>query len=161
MSDSPQATTYIDGMYFPGVTVYGSMAARLVITNDGRLVLTSVEGTSEMPVYKEIFNVSAGEVRKINVTADQLTIKLANKTHRMSVSQYVTPLIAAGGVVGGAVAYGLQQKSGAKAIAEALQALGIKVSYTGIGKLYLLAMIIALGIIAVAVVGIMIYRAAN
>lgn len=148
-------------MYFPGVTVYGSMAARLVVTDDGRLVLTSVEGTSEMPIYKEIFNVPVGEVRKINVTADQLTIKLANKTYRMSMSQYVTPLIAAGGVVGGAVAYGLQQKSGAKAMAEALRALGINVSYTGIGKLYAIAMLIALGVLAAAVIGYMIFRAIN
>ncbi len=159
MADSTKTTTYIDGTYFPGVTVYGALAARLVITDDGRLVLTSAEGTPETPVYKEIFNVSAGEVRKISMTADQLTIKLAEKTYRMSVSQYVTPLIAAGGVVGAAVAYGLQRKSGAKAIVDALRALGIKVSYTGIGKLYAIAMAIALGVIVVAVLGYMIFRA--
>ena len=145
-------------MYFPGVTVYGSVAARLVITDGSKLVLTTVEGTSEQPVYKEVFDVSAGDVRKISLLADQLTIKLANKTYRMSISQYVTPLIAAGGVVGGAVAYGLEQKSGAKAFAEALRALGIKVSYTSVGKLYAIVIAIVIGLFAATFIGLIVYR---
>jgi len=161
MQDSSNMLAYIDVLYYPNGTFYGATAARLVVTNDKRLVLTSAEGTPEAPVYKEIFNVTAGEVRKISLMVDQLTVKLTGKTHRMSVSQYMVPALAAGGIVGGAVAYGMEKKSGAAKFVAVLRSLGIPVSHMGIGKLYGISALIALALIAAIALGVYLFGGAS
>lgn len=144
-----QTITHIDVSYYPGITVYGMLPARLELKND-RLVLTTVEGTKEAPIYKEVFNVALGEIEKVQSILDEIRVKTGGKSHRVSVAQYSTPAIAAGGVAGTALAAGMYHKSGASAFISHLRDKGITVTRLGYGKMFGLAAIAAVVLIAVA-----------
>lgn len=149
-SVTPNQPTFIDVSYYPGMTVYGMLPARLEL-KDGRLSLTTVEGTKEEPVYKELFNASVAEVKKVRSMLDEFKVTIGDKTYRMSVAQYSTPIVATGGVVGPGVAAGMYHKSGAPAFLDKLSQQGVMVTRFGYGKLVLIsvaASIIFIGAIA-------------
>ena len=148
---NPTIPTFIDVMYTPGLTVYGMLKARLELTPDDHLKLTTVEGTAEAPVYKEVFNMPLTDIVKINSTVDQLTIVTKTGKYRVSVAQYSTPAIATGGVAGAAVAYGMYKRSGAEQWVNNLKDKGVQVKRFGYGKLYGVAFLGAAVFIAVAV----------
>jgi len=150
-STTPTATlqlTHIDGTYYPGVTVYGALAARLELKGD-RLILTTVEGTAEAPINKEIFNCALSEVQKIRSMLDEIRITVDGKSYRMSVAQYAGPVMASGGVAGTAVAAGMYKKSGADVFLQTLRNKGVTISRIGYGKVFGIAVIIAVVLIAI------------
>lgn len=146
---STQPKTFIDVTYFPGRTIYGSLSARLEIVNE-QLKLTTVEGTAEQPVYTELFNVPFNELEKVVVFADAIYVTVKQKKYRMSVAQHSTPAIAAGGVAGAGIAYGMYKKSGADDWISYLQSKGVPVKRIGYGKMFGLAAIIAVAMLAIA-----------
>jgi|GEM_PF-2905150 len=148
---------YIDVLYMPGITVYGTLSGRLMLTKQGRLILTTVEGTKEAPIYKEIMNVAAGQVKKIRITLDQLSIKTDDKVYRMSVAPYTVPMIATGGVVGSVAAYALYARSGAPSFIQTLRSQGMQVIYTGFAKIFGLTLLTLAGIFAVFIVSFLIF----
>lgn len=149
-STPTQPITHLDVSYFPGITVYGMLPARLELKDD-RLVLTTVEGTKEAPVYTEIFNVALGEIKKVQSILDEIRVKTGGKSHRVSVAQYATPVMAAGGVAGTAVAAGMYHKSGASAFLGQLREKGVSVSRLGYGKMFGIAAAAAVALIAVGI----------
>ncbi len=146
----PNTPTFIDVMYIPGFTVYGMVRARLELTPDNHLKLTTAEGTADAPVYKEIFNVPLSDIVKINSMVDQLTIVTKTGKHRVTVAQYSTPAVATGGVAGAAVAHGMYKKSGAEQWVQQLKDKGVQVKRFGYGKLYGFAFLGAMAFIVVA-----------
>lgn len=151
-TSTPQQATYIDVAYYPGITVYGMLPARLELKGD-RLVLTTVEGTNESPIYKEIFNIALSEIQKVKSMLDEIKVVIAGKSYRVSVAQYAIPAMATGGIAGAAVAAGMYQKSGARAFLNALREKGITVSRIGYGKVFVIALVGAIVLIA-AIAGI-------
>lgn len=149
-STTPQPPTYIDVTYIPGVTVYGTLAARLQWSADNRLSLTAVEGTAEAPVYKELFNVPVGEIVSVRSMLDEIKIVTKQGKFRISVSHSSTPVIAAGGAVGIAAAYGMYKKTGADKWIARFREHGVSVRRIGYGAI----VGIALGVSALLIAGI-------
>lgn len=147
-----QSPMYLDVIYNPGITVYGQLRARLVWTKDDKLSLTTVEGTPETPIYNELFNVPIGEIVKISSIMDEIRIVTPQGKFRVSVAANSTPAIAAGGVAGAAVAYGMYKKSGADKWIERFRAHGVAVSRLGYGAVYAFAGGIAVLLIAIIIV---------
>lgn len=148
---SEPQVTYLDVTFIPGVTVYGSGPARLSWAND-RLTLTKVTGTKQEPVYTEVFNVGAGEIEKVSIMVDEVRVFVNGKRYRMSVAQYSTPLIGAGGVAGVAVAAGMYKKSGASHLIEWLTQKGIRVTRFGYGAL--IGVAVGVAVLAIAIIAI-------
>lgn len=156
-STTPDYLAYIDVLYMPGITVYGTLSGRLMLTKQGRLVLTTVEGTKEAPIYKEVMNVATGQIKKFRVTLDQVSIKTDDKVYRMSVAPYTVPMIATGGVAGGVAAYALYARSGAPSFIQTLRSQGIPVIYTGFAKIFGLTLLILAGIFVVFILSFLIF----
>ena len=127
---------YLDVTYFPGSTVYGSVNARLEWTVNNHITLTTVEGTSEAPQYKQLFDVSLAEITSVRFTLDVVRFKTMQGTFRVSVAQYAGPAVATGGVAGIAVAYSLQKRSGVSTWEQRLKASGVRVIRFGFLKLF-------------------------
>lgn len=149
MEQQPSTKTYIDVTYFPGMTTFGTLPARLEVKDD-RLVLTTSEGTKESPIYKEVFNASIAEIQKVRSMLDEMRIVINDKSHRVSVAQYASPVMAAGGVAGTAVAAGMYKKTGADQFLALLKDKGVTVSHLGFGKTFGLAAIVAILLVAIA-----------
>lgn len=154
-ASSQSGPMYLDVTYFPGVTVYGSVNARLEWTASNRVTLTTVEGTPEAPLYKRILDVSLGEITSVHFTLDAVRFKTTQGTFRVSVAQYAGPAVATGSVAGAAVAYSLRKRSGVSAWERRLKASGVRVVSFGFLKLFgitLGVMILILGVIIAAYV---------
>jgi hypothetical protein len=141
---------YIDVLYIPGKTMYGTLPARLEWKADNTLTLTTVEGTKEAPVYKELFNSPVGQIKKVSSMLDELKIFTQSGVFRISVAQHSTPFIAAGGPAGAAVGYGMYKKSGADKWLARLKENGVKVSRLGYGGLLGVAFLGAIVVIGIS-----------
>lgn len=146
----PAQTQYIDVLYIPGKTMYGTLPARLEWKPDNTITLTTVEGTAEAPLYKQVLNTPVAKIQKISSMLDEIKIITETSKVRMSVAQYSTPAVAAGGIAGVAVGYGMYKKTGADIWLQRFKDNGVHVSRLGYGAIFGIALGVAVAIIAVA-----------
>lgn len=146
-----QKPSYLDGIYYPAVTVAGAQGAQLRWSVDDRLSLVvATSASAEHGVLTEVFSVPVGEVLNVQLTLSQVRITLTGGTsYRFDFRKkggYAPATVA--GLIDAAVAY---KESGFDDWLKEFKKSGVKTSRLGYGKLFGIAAVVA-GVIIGAIV---------
>lgn len=133
-------SSYIEVTYFPNATTYGTIAARLQWEGSGRITLTTVEGTSENPIYTQLFDLPVGEIKKVKSMIDEIKIYTNSTKYRVSVSPSSQAVLVAGGLPGVVAANAMYRMTNVDELLERFRQGGVAVTRIGYGAFYGIAL---------------------
>lgn len=142
-ADTSSLPPALQGIYYPGVTVYGATTARLSWSKDGFVILELIEGTIEAPTVREVVRARPGEIQKFSSAPGSLRLVVNGKAYRMDSLAYAEVLT---------VPIPVEYKNDPIAMwLGMLSNHGVQVSRMKMGKIFLIALGITGALIAVIV----------
>lgn len=91
-SDEQNASTYyLNGVYQPGISVYGMVAAQLQLSSDNVLTLITVSGSAEAPQQEELFRTRLADIQSASILSDYMYFVVDGKKYRFTGSHQVNP----------------------------------------------------------------------